>query len=63
MSTGMERNIHRKPGRPPTGKNPMVGVRIHPELRKQIEAWAKAQPTKPNLSEAIRSLLHHALQN
>jgi hypothetical protein len=46
----------RKRGRPATGKDPLVGVRMAPELRHAVEAWAAKQPDKPSLSEAIR---HH----
>jgi hypothetical protein len=32
----------------------LVGVRMPPELRRAVEAWAAKQLDKPSLSEAIR---------
>jgi hypothetical protein len=51
----------RKPGRPKTGVTPMVGLRIAPGLRRQIEAWAAHQDDGPKLSEAIRRLVEQGL--
>ena len=31
----------KKRGRPATGKDPLVGVRMSPELTKAVDAWAK----------------------
>jgi hypothetical protein len=47
----------KKTGRPATGKDPMVGVRMPPEKRREVEEWAAAQPDKPSFSEAIRRLI------
>jgi len=44
-------------GRPATGVDPLVGVRMPPASRKAVEAWAKQQPDGPSLSEAIRRLV------
>ena len=51
----------KKPGRPPTGTDPLVGLRMPPELRNAIEAWADSQRDKPNLSAAIRRLVEKGL--
>jgi hypothetical protein len=42
---------------------PMVGVRMSPESRKAVEAWADTQPDKPSLSEAIRRLVDRGLDS
>jgi uncharacterized protein (DUF4415 family) len=49
----------KKMGRPRIGKDvaETVAVRIPPDVRKAIEAWAKQQEDKPSLSEAIRRIL------
>lgn len=62
----MAKSISDKPekrgrGRPATGKDPMVGVRMAPELRRTLEAWAAKQPDKPSLSEAIRRHVERSL--
>jgi hypothetical protein len=51
----------KKRGRPATGFDPLVGVRMSPESRQAIEAWAKDQADKPSLSEAVRRLVDQAL--
>jgi hypothetical protein len=51
----------KKRGRPATGVDPLVGVRMPPKLRKAVEDWAAEQPGSPTLSEAIRHLLAKAL--
>jgi hypothetical protein len=52
----------RKRGRPATGAKPMIGFRADAEMRAAIEKWAKAQPDKPKLSNAIRRLVEAALK-
>jgi hypothetical protein len=39
----------------------MVGVRLEPDFRAEIEAWAAKQKDKPPLAEAIRRLIRRAL--
>jgi hypothetical protein len=39
----------------------MIGFRADSELRGDIEKWAKAQPDKPKLSDAIRRLVEIGL--
>ena len=40
----------------------MIGFRADAEMRAAIEKWAKAQPDKPKLSNAIRRLVEAALK-
>lgn len=54
--------VHKKRGRPPTGKDPVSAIRLSGELRAEIEAWAAKQPDKPTRSEAIRRLVEEALR-
>jgi hypothetical protein len=51
----------KKRGRPATGVTPMIGLRVAPELRKEIEVWGKKQHDGPHLSEAIRRLVELGL--
>jgi hypothetical protein len=44
-------------GRPATGITPMVGIRLDPEFRAEIEAWAAAQDDSPSFAEAARRLM------
>jgi len=47
----------RKPGRPATGNDPMMGFRMPDELKAEIDAWAAAQDDQPSRSKAMRRLL------
>ena len=47
--------IHRKRGRPATGKNPHVVVRMEPAAIKRVDAFAESQAI--NRSEAVRRLV------
>jgi hypothetical protein len=49
----------RGPGRPATGKDPFIGLRMPPELTAQIDVWAERNAI--NRSEAIRRLVDKAL--
>jgi len=49
----------KKRGRPATGKDPLVGVRIHPDLIARIDKWASRDDV--SRSEAIRRLVEKAL--
>ena len=51
----------KRPGRPATGRDPVLTVRLPPSLRFAIEAWAKRQKDTPSRSEAIRRLIEIAL--
>jgi hypothetical protein len=60
----MKRSIsakQKKRGRPATGITPMIGVRLSPDKRKAVEAWAKTMLDKPSLSEAVRRLVELGL--
>jgi hypothetical protein len=50
-------------GRPATGVTPMVGIRLEPEFRAEIEAWAVAQGDDPTFAEAARRLIKLGLQS
>jgi len=49
----------KKRGRPATGKDPLVGVRMPPALIAQVDAWASYQAT--GRSEALRRLVEIGL--
>ena len=51
----------RGPGRPATGQDPTMTVRLPMDLRSAIETWAKQQKDRPSRSEAIRRLIEIAL--
>jgi|HubBroStandDraft_2_1064218.scaffolds.fasta_scaffold2658198_1 hypothetical protein len=51
-----------KRGRPATGKDPMVGVRMSEGFQGEIRAWAKRQPDNPPLAPAIRRLVEIGLR-
>jgi hypothetical protein len=53
--------IQKKRGRPATGQDPILALRLPPALRSAIESWAKQQKDKPSRSEAIRRLIAFAL--
>jgi hypothetical protein len=50
----------KKRGRPATGTDPFVGVRLPPALINTIDAWGKRQGTASR-SEAIRALIERGL--
>ena len=41
MVKSINDNRKRRPGRPATGTDPLVGVRMSPEIIKALDAWAK----------------------
>jgi hypothetical protein len=51
----------KKPGRPATGTDPLMGFRASPVMRASVVRWAENQPDKPTLSEAIRRLVELGL--
>jgi Arc/MetJ-type ribon-helix-helix transcriptional regulator len=53
--------IRKKRGRPPTGQDPVLAVRLPPELKSRIDRWARDQRDKPSRSEAIRQLIEQGL--
>jgi hypothetical protein len=51
----------KKGGRPATGRDPAVALRLSPEKRREIEAWAAEQDDQPGFSEAVRRLIDRGL--
>src|SRR5712671_94796 len=54
----------KKRGRPFTGvdnRDPVTAIRLSPEFRARIDAWAARQDDKPERSEAIRRLVERGL--
>lgn len=49
----------KKRGRPATGKDPLVGLRLPPEMIVRLDAWADGQGL--SRSEAIRRIIGNAL--
>ena len=62
MKRSIKDSPKRRAGRPATGKDPMVGVRMSKDLQKQIRAWAADQEDKPPLATAIRRLVEIGLK-
>jgi Arc/MetJ-type ribon-helix-helix transcriptional regulator len=60
-SIKIEKVSPKRPGRPPTGRQPMLAVRLSPSLKAAIETWKQRQGDTPSRSEAIRRLLNLAL--
>src|SRR5580693_4777201 len=60
-STETEKVSPKRPGRPPTGRQPMLAVRLSPSLKAAIDIWKQRQNDTPSRSEAIRRLLNLAL--
>lgn len=61
----MEKPINDNPkkrGRPATGKDPMVGVRMSENFQTTIRDWANKQADMPSMAEAIRRLVEFGLQ-
>jgi hypothetical protein len=61
MSKSISDNQKKSRGRPATGITPMVGVRLQPGFRAEIQTWADNQEDKPALAEAIRRLIRQGL--
>jgi hypothetical protein len=53
--------IHKKRGRPATGHDPVLTVRLPQTTRMAVENWAKQQKDRPSRSEAIRRLIEIGL--
>jgi hypothetical protein len=53
--------LQKKRRRPATGRVPVTGVQLAPELRANVDTWAATQPHKPSQSEAIRRLVELGL--
>jgi hypothetical protein len=62
MAKSIRDNPKKGRGRPATGKDPMVGVRMSKDLQKEIRAWASKQDDNPALATAIRRLVEIGLK-
>jgi len=51
----------KKRGRPATGHDPVLTIRIPATTTMAVENWAKQQEDRPSRSEAIRRLIEFAL--
>jgi hypothetical protein len=61
----MKKSIKVEPkrrGRPATGRDPVMGLRMSPSLKGAVVKWAENQPDKPTLSEATRRLVELGLK-
>jgi hypothetical protein len=58
-----EKSVHKKRGRP-AGRSygETIPMRLSPELKDKVEAWAGKQPDAPSRSEALRRLVEMALK-
>ena len=61
-STIAKRKLKGRTGRPPTGAQPMIGLRLSPAKRREVEQWASRQDDEPKFSEAVRRLLDMGLK-
>jgi hypothetical protein len=52
----------KKRGRPATGTDPFIGVRLPPDLIKEIDVWAANATSVDSRSEAIRELIRLGLR-
>jgi Arc/MetJ-type ribon-helix-helix transcriptional regulator len=51
----------KKPGRPATGRDPAITIRLPKEVLGEVETWASEQDGEPNRSQAIRRLIELGL--
>ncbi|OYY84620.1 MAG: hypothetical protein B7Y61_08740 [Rhizobiales bacterium 35-66-30] len=51
----------KKRGRPATGKDPLVGVRMPPDLVAKLDDWCAKQAPAPSRSAAIRAFVEAGL--
>src|SRR5262249_21584488 len=63
--TGMARRPattqKKRRGPPPTGKNPLIDLRLEPELLARVDRWAASQKDGPSRLEAMRRLVELGL--
>ena len=60
MKSKSKKAKSKKKGRPATGTDSLVGVRLPDEMIRQVDAWAKREDIASR-SEAIRRLVHQSL--
>jgi hypothetical protein len=63
MKKSIKDNPKKRRGRPATGKDPMVGVRMSEDLQEEIRAWAEKQDDDPPLATSIRRLVEIGLKS
>jgi hypothetical protein len=51
----------KKRGRPATGKTPIIGLRLPPELIARVDEWCAGREDCTSRSDAIRKLVEMAL--
>ena len=56
------KDMPKKRGRPPTGKDPMVGARFPPALTAAVDAWAYEVDGGISRADAIRRLVELGLK-
>jgi hypothetical protein len=61
MRKSTEKVIPKKSGRPATGRDPVMSLRMPPEVRAKVESWKNAQNEKLSLSKAIIRLVMRGL--
>ena len=61
MTNARKTRITKKRGRPATGQDPMMSLRMPNELTAAVEGWAARQPDSPARSEAFRRLVEMGL--
>jgi hypothetical protein len=61
MAKSIKKVGPKKRGRPATGKDPMMSLRMPKELTAAVEGWAVRQPDRPARSEAFRRLVEIGL--
>jgi hypothetical protein len=60
---GKSIKVHQKKvGRPATGRDPAVTVRLPKEILDEVESWSIKQPEELNRSTAIRRLVEIGLK-
>ena len=57
----MKNVVRKRPGRPATGQDPVTAIRMSPQMRESVDAWAAKQADHPGRSEAIRRLVEIGL--
>jgi hypothetical protein len=61
MKSSTKNVVRKRPGRPATGQDPVTAIRLSPQLRESVDAWAARQSDVPGRSEAIRRLVELGL--
>ena len=62
MRTSRKKVIPKRRGRPATGKDPLISLRMPKDRIAEVERWAASQEDPPGRSEAIRRLVELGLK-